>query len=478
MGKCNLLVFLVFSGISSVLAQNSPGTWHDYFSYANAIKISDTGEKIFCASDGGLFYLDLSDNSMNKISEEDGLSDVGMQTIAWNESRKLLLIAYQNSNIDLILENKIINLSDIKRKLLSGDKTVYNVIFQGNEAFLACGFGVVDLDLTKNEIKGTYIIGDNGTQVKVFDLETDGQTLYAATETGILTADLNNANLLDYRNWTRITGIPHAYGKFSQLARFNGNLIAVYTQDAWSGDEAYIYRNGQWQRIMSEVGYFVDIQANTKYLTVTGREEVFTYDVSLNSISRIKSFSLGNLSISTIQPKSAICSSDGSLWIADYMYGLIQNSGQNFEQYLPSGPMNNSVFSLTTHKKELWSASGGRTDPWNNQYRAPVFQHLKRVNGVFSQRKNFLNLQVFTTLFRLWLTLRMTVIFLLPVGGVGFLSSKTISLSNDITISTVHWKQLFPKARRNHIPGLAVWLMMQTIPFGLPIRSHPKDCTA
>ena len=378
------LIFL-FNGFS----QSRTGVWKDYYSFTNASRIADAGNKIFCATDGGLFFLDKADNSLNKLSTENGLSDVGIRTLAWNESGKLLLVAYENSNIDLILENKIVNLNDIKRKLLSGDKTIYSAIFQGNDAFLACGFGIVDIDLNKFEIKGTYIIGESGTQVKVFDLESDGKFIYAATESGIFSAELSNSNLLDYRSWKRINDIPHFSEKFSHLARFNNQLMAVYTRDQWDGDEAYMYQDGKWIRILQNVTYFNNIQANAKYLTVTSREEVFLYDVTLNNTGKINQYVLGNQTISPIQPKDAVLSSDGSLWIADYTYSLIRLSGQKFEQNLPMGPLSNAVFSLTTFQNELWSSQGGRTDPWNNQFRAPVFQHLKEGQWTYFIKKEY-----------------------------------------------------------------------------------------
>jgi hypothetical protein len=369
--------------------QSRTGVWKDYYSFTNATRIADAGDKIFCATDGGLFYLDKSDNSLHKISTENGLNDIGIRTLAWNDSRKLLLVAYENSNIDLILEKKIINLNDIKRKLLSGDKTIYSVIFQGDEAFLACGFGIVDIDLNKFEIKGTYIIGEFGTQVKVFDLETDGQFIYAATETGIFSADLNNSNLLDYRSWKRNITIPHFSEKFSHLVRFNNQLIAVYTRDLWDGDEAYLYQDGLWKRVLQNVSYFNSIRVNEKYLTVTGREEILLYDISLNNVGKLNQYIIGNQTISPIQPKDAVFSADGSAWIADYLYSLIHFSGQKFEQNLPMGPLSNAVFSLTTFQNELWSTQGGRTDPWNNQFRAPLFQQLKEGQWTYFSKKEY-----------------------------------------------------------------------------------------
>lgn len=371
----HLLCFLVC--IVTFTTWGQKGVWRDYYSYANAVKVADAGDKIFCATSGGLFYQDIQDKSLHKISTENGLSDIGIQTIAWNSTGKILLVAYENSNVDLIRENGVTNLSDIKRKLLSGDKKIYSALFNGNSAYLACGFGIVEIDLVKSEIKGTYIIGQNGNEVKVFDLETDGEYLYAATETGILKANLGNVNLMDYRNWQRETTIPHFSEKFSHLARFNNRMIAVYTRDQWDGDEAYLLEGGQWRRVLSDIGYFTQIQTNLKYLTVTDRENITVYDTSLSKQGKLTQYLLGNQTISPIRPQDAVFSTDGSAWIADNDYSLIHYTGQKYEQHIPSGPRSNAIFSLTTREGELWISQGGRTDPWNNQFRQPLFQQLK-----------------------------------------------------------------------------------------------------
>ncbi len=379
----NILGFLGLMWMSVLLpAQNRPGTWQDYLSYANSLKVADAGDKVFCVTEGGLFYVDLEDYNTHKITPSDGLSDVGIQNIVWARDQKLLLVMYKSSNIDLVYENKVVNLGDIKRKMIPGDKTIYNVLLHGNEAFLSCGFGIVSINLAGEEIKGTYIIGDNGSQVKVFDMETDGTILYAATEKGIITAPINHPNLLDYRNWTRLETVPHATEKFSQLAMVNGNLIAVFTRDQYSGDEAYLYSNGRWERVLREVGYFNDLQNTSGFLIAVSREEVFLYDQTLTSRDKINGYTLNSQSVSPINPRAAVVGQDGSLWIADYTSGLIRHSGQSFKQHTPPGPVNNAVFSMTVFRDELWIASGGRTDPWNNQYRDPSFQRMKE--GVWS----------------------------------------------------------------------------------------------
>ncbi len=386
--KIFLIMFLGFA-VHSVNGISRPGTWTYYFSYSNATKVVHTGSKVYCATEGGLFFIDLTDNSLHTISTGDGLSDIGIQTLAWHESLKLLMIVYKNSNIDLITNNRIINLGDIKRKLLAGDKTIYNILFTGKDAYLSCGFGVVAVNLERAEIKGTYHIGENGSTIKVFDTETDGRYLYAATERGILSVSLEGANLLDYNSWTRLETVPHANEKFSHLAMLNGNLMAVYTTDQYAGDESYLFGNGQWKRIVPEVTYFNDLSVNSDRVVATSREEIFVFDHSLNLIGRYKEYMIENQTVFPIQPRSAISDPDGSLWIGDYSLGLIRHSGQKSVQLLPSGPLSNVVFSLTTFQDDLWFTPGGRSDSWNNQFRQPVFQLFREGEWSGFTKKEF-----------------------------------------------------------------------------------------
>ena len=364
------------------LPQRNAGEWQDYLSYANAFRLTVGDNKIFCATEGGLFYKDLQDNSLTKLTRKDGLSDMSIQTIAYYKDKELLLIAYKNSNIDLVFKNQIINLGDIYRKQMAGDKTIYNIHFRENAAYLACGFGIVEINITGREIRDTYIIGPGGSQIPVYDVHTNGQRIYAATSEGIYSAFLDNTNLLDFRSWTRDATIPRASSKFSRLQFFNGQMLAAYTRDAWNGDEVYAFRNGSWSRVMNEVSFVHDMQVSGNYLLVAGRAEVLMYDQSLNLVGQIRDYNLNGKVTREVDPRSAVMSADGRIWIADYNSGLIGVSGQTFEQNLPSGPKNNAVFSLSWQNNSLWVSAGGRTDPWNNQFRPPLFQEYS--NGAWN----------------------------------------------------------------------------------------------
>lgn len=111
---------------------------------------------------GGLFTYNKNDNSVQKLSNINGLSDVLPESIGYGEESGTVLIAYANSNIDLIQDKEIFNLSDIKRKQIMGNKAINNVMFVGDLAYLSCGFGIVAVNTDKKEIKDTYYIAENG----------------------------------------------------------------------------------------------------------------------------------------------------------------------------------------------------------------------------------------------------------------------------------------------------------------------------
>ena len=217
MQKYILLIVLVVA--SYILnAQGKIGSWKDYLSYSNATKIAVSPEKIFCVTEGGLFYFDIEDNSINKISGQVPLSDFGIETIAYSEENSVLVVAYKNSNLDLIYEDgNVINLSDIKRKQMTGDKSINNISFSGNEAFISTGFGVVVINLDKKEIKDTYLIGEEGNVIAVNDIAIHNQFIYAATNTGLRVAERDGTNLLDYNNWSLVEDIPHSNEMFNHL---------------------------------------------------------------------------------------------------------------------------------------------------------------------------------------------------------------------------------------------------------------------
>ena len=105
------------------LAQNVPvGYWKDYLAYNQPEKIAIAEEKIYCVAQGGLFFYNTYDNSINRYSKVNGLSDNNIQNIKYNSFLRTLIITYDNCNIDIIRDGLITNISDVKRKEIIGGK--------------------------------------------------------------------------------------------------------------------------------------------------------------------------------------------------------------------------------------------------------------------------------------------------------------------------------------------------------------------
>ncbi|MCW0484872.1 hypothetical protein [Gaoshiqia sediminis] len=356
------------------------GEWTDYSSYSSAQQVVVASNKVYCVTTGGLFTVDTTDNSLQKLTGINGLSDVGVNRVGYGDEAEVVLVAYKNSNLDLIIGREIFNLSDIKRKLLPADKTIYNILFVGQTAYLSCGFGIVAVNLEKREIKDTYYIGENGAAMKVTDMAFDGQFLYAATEKGIFKAPVSAANLQDFRFWERDESIPNADGPFDQLEYFAGSLIAGFDGGDVGRDELYRFTNGVWNSYLPGLERITDVQASSGFLTISTGEKVAVYRDDGTLADQVDSYPLASFTVNSIHANSAVVDGQGDLWMADQHYALIRKTGGNFSWIVPHGPADNHVFALSVNGADLWLASGGRNLVWNNLFYGAQFQLYRNGN--------------------------------------------------------------------------------------------------
>ena len=371
--KFLLFIALFFITGRAAFSQSAIGEWTDYQSYASAKNVADAGDKVYCVTKGGLFSYNKTDNSIRKMSGINGLSDVGVQRLAYSKDNDVLLIAYQNANIDLLIGNTIFNLSDIKRKQLSADKTINNIMFSGKLAYLSCGFGIVVINLERKEIKDTYFIGNEGDYLNVLDLASDGTNFYAATINGIYKASVTEPNLQNYNNWVRQTNIPHPDQKFNTIELFNGKIIANYTPDEWYSDEMYQLDGNVWTSFLPEIRYAREISTTGNYIVISSRNQIVVYDNKLEKMMHVQKYTFSGSEEPVIEPLCASLDAQNVLWIADQNFGLIKMGTQN-ERIVPESPSDNEIFSLAMNGQDLWIASGGRKSDWNNLFNLPQFQ--------------------------------------------------------------------------------------------------------
>ena len=87
------LVIAIWFISTLAIAQNgvSIGNWRTHLPYQKVIGVEPIGNKIYAATQYELFYYDTQDNSINILNKINGLSDIGISCIGYNESQRKLL---------------------------------------------------------------------------------------------------------------------------------------------------------------------------------------------------------------------------------------------------------------------------------------------------------------------------------------------------------------------------------------------------
>lgn len=358
--------------------------------YSKALQVIEANNKIYCLTDGGIFYYNKLDNSINKLTKVSGLSDVGMSTIQYNEQYKLLLIGYSNGNIDIITNNEIINISDVKRKQITGNKSINSILFIGKKAYLSCGFGIIVVDIEKREIKDTYYIGDNGSQIFVNEIAFDGTYLYAATKKGIYKGDINSPSLENYMNWNKITDIPNCNSTFNTIVYYDNKIITNFYSNQWNKDTLYKYENNQWTKFDTSG----DKSNNLKLISYKNRLYVIKigYLFIISEVNRNVLYAYIN---NSSNPNYAITDKDGQVWIADNDYGLIRYTGFESQSIYPTSPGSKNVVSMSIVDDKLCVVPGGKDVTWNNLWAKGA---LYEFNEESWKKYNYMNISQLDTL--------------------------------------------------------------------------------
>ena len=261
MKKFLFLIPLLFI-FKITLSQIPIYTWRDHFSYYTPLDITFTPSEIYILTENGLVVTDQNFSYINKRSKVNGLSDVELSAIAYSDNTGNIIVGYQNGNIDIINNSSIINIPDIKLRQMYGIKTINKILPYDKYAFLATGFGIVKLDLENYIILETYYIGNNASLVNVQDLKIKNNTIYAATNKGIYTANMNS-NLLDFHNWHNISSTFNTTQKFKEIDFHYSKLFAITEKVAGYNDKNLLIR-------MNDDSSFSIIEDTSNYSKITG----------------------------------------------------------------------------------------------------------------------------------------------------------------------------------------------------------------
>lgn len=190
-----VLITLLATMATTAVADNFDN-WKAYMAYGDITDIEPAGNIVYVLSSDDLFSYNTNDGSVTTYDKVFPLSDCTIKRIAWNNNAKRLIIIYDNYNIDL-LDNKqnVVNIADYYNKSMTVDKSINNVVINGNMAYLCTSFGLIQVDMVNGWIKETFNIGK-----VVYNCAFQGNNIYVQTNEGNFVGSTAD-NLLDKSNW-------------------------------------------------------------------------------------------------------------------------------------------------------------------------------------------------------------------------------------------------------------------------------------
>ncbi|MBQ0114703.1 MAG: hypothetical protein KBT10_02365 [Bacteroidales bacterium] len=196
----------------AVSGQYGTGAWkfHPFFVSTNLQNNIDTGDKVYYLVNNSLYCYDKATQENESLNKGNYLSDVTVTGIYYNADKKYVMATYNNSNIDVIMDDgRIINMPEIKDAVVSQSKVINDVTFDGDRAYVATGFGYVVIDDKNFVIKESHYFNESLASVARV-----GEYLIVATATSVKNAKIDAAHesMADFSNWltrneAKLTGI-------------------------------------------------------------------------------------------------------------------------------------------------------------------------------------------------------------------------------------------------------------------------------
>ncbi len=378
MKKIHLSIALIFLILAPYVLKaqfpNIPiGSWRDHLSYYQTKKLTLVEDRILVSAGSAMFFFDREDNSVERFSKVDGLSDAGITQLSYDKASKSIVVVYENSNIDIIQNNKVYNIPDIKIRSIEGSKMINNITFFDNKAYLSCGFGIVVLDLKRKEIFETFYIGENSSKINVNNVVIYNDSIYAATVEGLLYAPYNSPFLATSETWVKYENFNNPSDKeILYLFEFNKKLL-VGIENEFSNISLFEMVNNNFDTVFSnQFAYWIKPSNNHLIVKSWGTApDIIVYDTLYNMERIIDSswFPIINDwdGVTKFVPEvgDAMIINDEMFLSHEREGGLLQlkNYKENIfvKSIYPNGPLSNDVFSITATNDIIYVAPGGKT---------------------------------------------------------------------------------------------------------------------
>jgi hypothetical protein len=359
-----LLIILSLLLAVSLPGQTPVGDWSDNLSYNTARNIALGQNEVFSSTGSSILIYNKEFGELKKLTRVQGLSETGISSIEYSPEQSSLIISYTSTNIDIVKNNTVYNIPDIKRKYIPGKKEIYRIRAKGKYAYLATSFGIVVVDIQKHEIYDTWKPGTGGETAEVYDISIGINRIYAATNTGIYYADPSNPGLSYYGNWNLVTSLPGSSAAYNAVV-VSGTKVYVNRSEQYAAGDSIYQIDGGASLFSYQAGTFNrSFDSYPGGFSISSKEAVRIFSEAGTLLKTISSYGTGSPNIS----QAIIEGQD--IWIADIGIGLIRGSNMTtFTSLILPGPYTNNVINITSSDGKTFISGGALDNAWNNLWR-------------------------------------------------------------------------------------------------------------
>ena len=217
LGLCWLTIYLHASSQSSI---GPLGQWREHYNN-KSVQYVVKGNDLYGATTNQVFSIDAK-NNIQFLGKSNGLHEIEIAAIAWDPIQSQLIIAYKNSNIDIVKGDEIFSIADIYLSKVYANKKINSIQILGPWAVVSTHFGIVVVDLIKYEIKDTWFANNNRQATITYQTISTADSLYALTEEGLFSTALKNY-YINSNQWKKING----YTGIKKLSTYNNIVYAI-----------------------------------------------------------------------------------------------------------------------------------------------------------------------------------------------------------------------------------------------------------
>lgn len=345
MKRYNWLGFFWF-----LLSVASAQTWTTYTNMNTIQEIVPVGDKLYCATNGGVLILNPAGQSFEKMTNTDGLGGISIEAAAfdgqntlWFGSSNGKLSRFDLSSRSWKIYNQFVDQNGQKLSLLS-------VFPEGDKIWVGHSQGVSLFDRDKNggEIKENYqSFSGLISPLSVQSCLSWGYQIWIGTSSGVALADKNDFNLLDPSHWM---GINKSSGR--GLTNDFILSLAVWQDTLWLGTKSGVFKFKPGDTTFSSSGLsgleIRDLEDLAGELYAATQSGAYLYNSGLwNPIS--------SDSLSSTNLNSIAIDDSGTLWVGTQGNGLASKENSFWKNLSIPGPPGNIFNDLFLDQTgQLW----------------------------------------------------------------------------------------------------------------------------